>query len=61
MTVRVTIAPLSVMTCMLVDGAVAEEVTTALAVDDGLLSEDDCMLLLAYVGDRGVGWVKKRD
>lgn len=44
MTVRVTTAPLSVMTCTLVEGAVAEEVTTVSRVDDGLLFEDDYML-----------------
>lgn len=37
MTVRVTTAPLSVMTCTLVDGAVAEDVTTVRKVDDGLV------------------------
>lgn len=49
MTVRVTTAPLSVMTCTLVDGAVAEEVTTVLRVEDGVLFAEDCIFVLANV------------
>lgn len=41
MTVRVTTAPLSVMTWTLVEGAPAEEVTTVLRVEDGRLLDDD--------------------
>lgn len=52
---RVTTAPLSVMTCTLVDGAVAEEVTIVLRVDDGLLFEDDCVFVLANAGGASVG------
>lgn len=46
MTVRVTTAPLSVITCTLVEGAVAEVATTVLRVDDA----DDCILVSANVG-----------
>jgi hypothetical protein len=41
MTVRVTTAPLSVMTWTLVDGLVAAEVTTVLRVEDGWLLDED--------------------
>ena len=54
MTVRVTTAPLSVMTCTLVEGAVAEEVATVPSVDDGLLSEDGYVFALADVDHGGI-------
>lgn len=44
-----TTAPLSVMTCTLVDGAVAEEVATVLRVEDVLLFADDYISVSADV------------
>lgn len=61
MTVRVTMAPLSVMTCTLVDGATAEDTTLVLRVDDCLLLEDDCVCVLVHVGYGIVEQAKKRD
>ena len=61
MTVRVTMAPLSVMTCTLVDGAIVEDLALVLRVDDKALLEGVCIHMLANIAYENSVSARERD